>query len=204
MSALLPLTSQLPLLRYFSPEAQPGRQPLLRYFSAEAQPGRQPSLLRYFSAEADPESQPSGVSGVSGLQSRNPQPADPDLRAACTEFESIFLSLLFRQMRSTVPSGGILPRGAAEDIFDSLWTQEISRLSARSSPLRIADALVAALSSPASDETPPALKPTPRPTEDTSGMPRIGLPGHGTGASQRPAGSRAPVNAGGRRHEDHQ
>jgi hypothetical protein len=49
-------------------------------------------------------------------------------------------------MRSTVPRGGLLPRGAAADIFDSLWTQEISRLSARSSPLRIADALFAALS----------------------------------------------------------
>jgi len=191
-------------------------------------------LLRYFSAEADPGRQPSGVSG---LQSRNPQPTDPDLRpdgsllryfspeaepgrraspdpradlrAACSEFESIFLSLLYRQMRSTVPSGGILPRGAAADIFDSLWTQEISRLSARSSPLRIADALVAALSSPASEETPPALKLAAPPTEDIGGMPRRALPGRrpgsgwqpglspGTGASQRPAGSRAPANGGG-------
>lgn len=140
---------------------------------------------------------PSGITRGSGLHSRNPHPPDPALRAACSEFESIFLSLLFRQMRSTVPSGGILPRGAAEDIFDSLWTQEISRLSAHSSPLRIADALVAALSSSVDDQTPPTLKLTPPPTEDITGTPRTRLPGHGTGASHRPAGSRAPANAGG-------
>jgi len=133
---------------------------------------------------------------ASGPPRPEPHDTDADLRAACTEFESIFLSLLFRQMRSTVPSGGILPRGAAEDIFDSLWTQEISRLSARSSPLRIADALVAALSSPASEETPPALKPAAPPTEDITGMPRRALPGRRPGPGSQPGSGQSATRTG--------
>ena len=75
-----------------------------------------------------------------------PEPRPQTVRGACEEFESLFLALLMREMRSTVPRNGLFSAGVAGDIFDSLWIQEISRAASRSSPLRIADTLVAALS----------------------------------------------------------
>jgi len=98
------------------------------------------------------------------------------LRRACEEFESLFLALLLRQMRATVPSGGALAPGAGRQLFDALWVQEIGRAAARSSPLGIADTLEAHLAGPApkgphATEPKPALKKPAPPTEYLTGMP---------------------------------
>ena len=67
------------------------------------------------------------------------------LREACAEFEGLFLSMLFRAMRATVPREGLLSGGSAGEIFDSMWTEEVGRAAARSGPLGIAEMLVGAL-----------------------------------------------------------
>ena len=67
------------------------------------------------------------------------------LREACEEFEALFVSMLFRSMRSTVPREGLLSGGSAGEIFDSMWAEEVGRAVARSGPLGIGKMLLGAL-----------------------------------------------------------
>ena len=91
---------------------------------------------------------PAHLFGPRGASSAD-RPPDGDLRAACREFESLFLSLLLEQMQATVPKDGLLSSGAAGDIFNSFWAQEVARASAHSSPLGIGDLLMASFEPPA-------------------------------------------------------
>ncbi len=68
------------------------------------------------------------------------------LHRACEEFEGLFLAMLFREMRTTVPKDGLLSGGVSGEIMESMWADEVGFLSARSSPLKIADTLSSALS----------------------------------------------------------
>ncbi|GEM_PF-2270448 len=93
-------------------------------------------------------------------------PADK-LRAACRELEGVFLAMLLREMRATVPrqasfarDNGVLPQGIAGDIFDSLWTHEIAVLGAQSGPLGLTDLLVQQLSPNPARRSSPAGEPT--------------------------------------------
>jgi flagellar protein FlgJ len=52
---------------------------------------------------------------------------DPELRAACTEMESLFINYLFKEMRATIDKSGFISGGRAEEIFTSLLDVELSR-----------------------------------------------------------------------------
>jgi flagellar protein FlgJ len=52
---------------------------------------------------------------------------DPQLRAACAEMESLFLSHLLKELRATVDKSGFISGGQAEEIFTSLLDVEISK-----------------------------------------------------------------------------
>jgi Rod binding domain-containing protein len=69
----------------------------------------------------------------------------PALQGACQDFEGLFLSMLFRAMKSTVPKDALLSGGTAGELFESMWADQVGSLSARSSPLRIADMVFSAL-----------------------------------------------------------
>lgn len=93
------------------------------------------------------------------------RPPEDDLRSACRDFESLFLALLLEQMQATVSKDGLLSSGVAGDIFNSFWAQEVARAGAHTSPLGIADLLMAsfARSAPtAPDGTPKDLSPDDR------------------------------------------
>lgn len=53
--------------------------------------------------------------------------ADPQLRAACTEMESLFINYLFKEMRATIDKSGLISGGRAEEIFTSMLDVELSR-----------------------------------------------------------------------------
>lgn len=59
------------------------------------------------------------------------KPATPPhkdrLQKTAQEFEAIFVQQMFKEMRRTIPTGGLLPRGNAEEIFTSLQDQEAAR-----------------------------------------------------------------------------
>jgi flagellar protein FlgJ len=53
--------------------------------------------------------------------------ADPQLRAACMEMESLFINHLFKEMRATIDKSGFISGGRAEEIFTSMLDVEQSR-----------------------------------------------------------------------------
>lgn len=63
------------------------------------------------------------------LSTKKPSlPANKDrIKKTAQEFEAIFVQQMFKEMRRTIPEGGVLPRGNAEEIFTSLQDMEAAR-----------------------------------------------------------------------------
>lgn len=64
------------------------------------------------------------------------------LQHVAHEFESMFVNLLFKQMRKTIPNSKLIDGGSAEDIFEEMLDSEISKKIAQRGGLGIADALM--------------------------------------------------------------
>ena len=52
---------------------------------------------------------------------------DPDLKKACAEFESLFMSYLLKEMRTTIPKSDFINGGRAEEIYTSMLDSEMAR-----------------------------------------------------------------------------
>jgi Rod binding domain-containing protein len=55
-------------------------------------------------------------------------PNDSELEKACQEMESIFLSFLLKEMRSTINKSGLNGGGTAETIYTGMLDAELSKL----------------------------------------------------------------------------
>ncbi len=64
---------------------------------------------------------------LASIKNRTADKDDPQLRKACAEMESLFLSHLLTEMRATVEKSGFIDGGQAEEIFTSLLDVEISK-----------------------------------------------------------------------------
>ena len=65
---------------------------------------------------------------------------DPErIRYMAREFESLFLNILLKTMRETVPRSGWLDGGRGEDLFGAMLDQEMARASAHGRGLGIAE-----------------------------------------------------------------
>ncbi|WAM36439.1 rod-binding protein [Caldicellulosiruptor acetigenus] len=49
------------------------------------------------------------------------------LKEACEEFEAIMLSTIFKQMQKSIPKGGLFKEGIADDIFNDMFVDEVSK-----------------------------------------------------------------------------
>ncbi len=82
--------------------------------------------------------------------------ADPEaLRKTCQEFEAIFVKQMLKEMRGTLPEGGLLPRGMAEDFFQEMMDAEVAKAASLRGDFGIAEALFRQLQPP----VPPAAEP---------------------------------------------
>lgn len=52
---------------------------------------------------------------------------DKELKKACQEFESLFVHMLLKEMRSTVPEGGFIEKSTAREMFEDMYDQEIAK-----------------------------------------------------------------------------
>jgi flagellar protein FlgJ len=52
---------------------------------------------------------------------------DPDLKKACAEFESLFMSYLLKEMRATIPKSGFISGGRAEEIYTSMLDTQLAK-----------------------------------------------------------------------------
>ena len=65
---------------------------------------------------------------------------DKKLREACTNFEAVFISKLWEQMRATVPKGGYL-NSPQEDMYRSMFDRDFSEKLAKDGGIGLGDML---------------------------------------------------------------
>lgn len=53
------------------------------------------------------------------------------LKEACNEFEALMLSSVFKEMKKTIPEDGLIQRTIADDIFDEMLIDEVSKNAAK-------------------------------------------------------------------------
>lgn len=66
---------------------------------------------------------------------------DAALMKACKEFESIFLGIMYKEMKKTVGDGGLVEKSNGTRIFEDMYTEELSKLTASHSGMGIAKML---------------------------------------------------------------
>jgi len=71
---------------------------------------------------------------------------DKELRKVSQEFESIFINMMFKQMRSSVFKSDLLDGGMSKEIFEDMYYNEISKSAAKNNELGIAEMIYQQLS----------------------------------------------------------
>jgi len=66
---------------------------------------------------------------------------DEKLKAACQDFEAYFVKQLFKEMRKTVPEGGLYEKSNAQEIYEDMLDDEYSSIVSKSGGTGIGDAL---------------------------------------------------------------
>ncbi|WP_192930097.1 rod-binding protein [Alkaliphilus pronyensis] len=55
-------------------------------------------------------------------------PKDPkELMEVCKQFESIFINMMLKQMRSSVASGGLIEKSHSREIYESMYDEALSQ-----------------------------------------------------------------------------
>jgi len=66
---------------------------------------------------------------------------EQELKKVCREFESILLSLMYKQMKATVPKSELIPGDAARDIFESMLDDKLMEEASQKGGMGLGDAL---------------------------------------------------------------
>lgn len=61
------------------------------------------------------------------------------LKAACRDFESVFLNMMLQSMRATVPKSDFLGQNKGREMFESLLDQEVTKDMAKAGGVGLAD-----------------------------------------------------------------
>lgn len=74
------------------------------------------------------------------------QPADKSLKeerlkGACAQFESIFIQQLLKTMRESIPKSSLFDGGLSENIYTSMFDQEVSKKMAEGKGMGLAKGL---------------------------------------------------------------
>ena len=62
-----------------------------------------------------------------------------NLKQSCQDFEAIFIQSLFKEMRKTVPEGGLFTRSTATEMYRDLLDQEVARQVAERQSIGLAE-----------------------------------------------------------------
>ncbi|MBP2649970.1 MAG: Flagellar protein FlgJ [Firmicutes bacterium] len=71
---------------------------------------------------------------------------DAKLKASCREMESVFLDLLLKQMRQTVPKSELMSKSSGEETMQSMLDGEVTKDMAKAGGMGLADLLYRQLS----------------------------------------------------------
>lgn len=84
---------------------------------------------------------PGGVAGLRDSSRPAARTQNPKLRQACQEFEEVFLRMLLKEMRATVPDSGLLPQGLDKQIYSALLDENYARVASRAGGIGLAERL---------------------------------------------------------------
>jgi peptidoglycan hydrolase FlgJ len=76
------------------------------------------------------------------------QKDDPKLRRACTEFESLLVGQMLKEMRATVTKSDVFGSSEQEDLFRGMLDQELAGQISKTGAMGIGDLLYAQLTAP--------------------------------------------------------
>ncbi|MBR6343927.1 MAG: rod-binding protein [Selenomonadaceae bacterium] len=68
------------------------------------------------------------------------------LKEACEGFEAMFMNMMYREMRNTVPEGGLFKKSNAMNIFEDMRDTEMMKVAAKGGGIGLADMLYKQLS----------------------------------------------------------
>jgi len=71
---------------------------------------------------------------------------EQQLKEACKEFESIMLSMMYKQMKSAIPKSDLIPSDAGRDIFESMLDEALMEEASKGRGVGLADVLYKQLS----------------------------------------------------------
>jgi len=84
------------------------------------------------------------LAGMALSTKKTPTPTTTDRgQKTAQEFEAIFVQQMFKEMRRTIPEGGLLPKGNAEEIFTSMQDMEAARQLTTHGGIGLAEVLAA-------------------------------------------------------------
>lgn len=66
---------------------------------------------------------------------------DEKLKDACKEFESIFLSMIFKNMKNSIPESGLVDKSFGTEMFEDMYMDELSQEVSKESDLGLAKML---------------------------------------------------------------
>ncbi len=75
------------------------------------------------------------------LKIKDTKSKDSQLKELSKEFEAIFIDMVFKQMKKTVPKDGFLEESSEREIWDELLTTEMSQKLSKSGGIGLADKL---------------------------------------------------------------
>lgn len=68
---------------------------------------------------------------------------DPEkLKESAQQFEAIYIQQMFKEMRNTIPKGGLIERGNADDIYTQLQDAEAAKVMAEQGGIGLADLML--------------------------------------------------------------
>lgn len=79
---------------------------------------------------------------VKGQRNDDSKQSEKRLKEACTEFESLFIYQIVRQMRKTIVQSGLISGGKGEEVFTSMMDEELSKQISSKQGLGLKDALI--------------------------------------------------------------
>lgn len=68
---------------------------------------------------------------------------DPEkLKEVAQQFEAIFIQQMFKDMRNTIPEGGLVERGNADEVYGQMQDAEVAKVMAERGGIGLADLML--------------------------------------------------------------
>lgn len=79
---------------------------------------------------------------IKKLESLKGKEDEKEIKEACEQFESVFINMLFKQMRKTIEDGGLVQKSHARETFEGMLDEEMSKAITKAGGIGLSDMMV--------------------------------------------------------------